>query len=85
MHPDDHELIRAGDTGVLVRSSPHGTPCSSWTWRGRPLPYVPMDDTWERPAEDPVAVRGWYELSGRTFSHLLGVAAWPHVLATLRE
>ncbi|PWG14890.1 acyl-CoA thioesterase [Streptomyces sp. V2] len=67
----------------LVWSSPHGTPCSSWTWRGRPLPYVPMDDTWPRPAEDPVAVRGWYERSERTFARLLPAARIPVSRAAL--
>ncbi|UUU22900.1 acyl-CoA thioester hydrolase/BAAT C-terminal domain-containing protein [Streptomyces sp. DSM 40750] len=46
---------------------------SSWTWRGRALTFVPMDDSWS-PAESgsgPVAVRGWYECSERTFAGLL--------------
>jgi uncharacterized protein len=52
---------------------------SSWTWRGRPLPFVPMDDSW-RPAEradGPVAIRGWYDLSERTFATHLDAAAIP--------
>lgn len=52
---------------------------SSWTWRGRPLPFVPLDDSWT-PAEPdgaPVAVRGWYERSERTFAHLLPPAEIP--------
>jgi len=52
---------------------------SSWTWRGQPLPFVPMNDSW-RPAEkdgDPVAVREWYDLSERTFATLLEAAAIP--------
>ncbi|MFE9453921.1 acyl-CoA thioester hydrolase/BAAT C-terminal domain-containing protein [Streptomyces sp. NPDC006739] len=55
-------------------------PCrSSWTWRGRALPFVPMDDSWT-PAEadgEPVAIRGWYELSERTFAGLLPAAGIP--------
>ncbi|WP_069758726.1 acyl-CoA thioester hydrolase/BAAT C-terminal domain-containing protein [Streptomyces sp. LUP47B] len=52
---------------------------SSWTWRGRPLPFVPMDDSW-RPAEradGPVAIGGWYDLSERTFATRLDAAAIP--------
>ncbi|MGW4696521.1 acyl-CoA thioester hydrolase/BAAT C-terminal domain-containing protein [Kitasatospora cineracea] len=43
---------------------------SSWTWRGRPLPFVPMDGSWTsaEPAGVPVAIRGWYEQSERTFA-----------------
>ncbi|MEV6012995.1 acyl-CoA thioester hydrolase/BAAT C-terminal domain-containing protein [Streptomyces sp. NPDC051976] len=46
---------------------------SSWTWRGRALPFVPMDDSWtpEEPSGEPVATRGWYERSERAFAHLL--------------
>lgn len=53
---------------------------SSWTWRGRPLPFVPYDDTWEGfgPDDDgPVAVRGSYELSERTFAHRTAAAEIP--------
>lgn len=52
---------------------------SSWTWRGRPLPFVPLDDSW-RPAEradGPVAIGGWYDLSERTFAPHLAAAAIP--------
>lgn len=51
---------------------------SSWTWRGRPLSFVPMDDSW-RPAETdgPVSVRGWYDLSESTFDQRLDAAAIP--------
>ncbi|MFE3216146.1 acyl-CoA thioester hydrolase/BAAT C-terminal domain-containing protein [Streptomyces antimycoticus] len=50
---------------------------SSWTWRGVPLPFVPLDDSW-RPAgqgDGPVAIRGWYEQSERTFASHLDTAA----------
>ncbi|KUJ36691.1 acyl-CoA thioester hydrolase/BAAT C-terminal domain-containing protein [Streptomyces sp. NPDC093228] len=52
---------------------------SSWTWRGEPLPFMPMDDTWTPPEPHggPVAVRGWYEHSERTFAHLLAETAIP--------
>ncbi|ANS62526.1 BAAT/Acyl-CoA thioester hydrolase [Streptomyces lincolnensis] len=49
---------------------------SSWTWRGRPVPFVPMDDSWSSPAA-PVAIRGWYELSERTYATLLPAARIP--------
>lgn len=52
---------------------------SSWTWRDRPLPFVPLDDTWTpgEPDGTPVAVRGWYEQSERAFAHLLAEAEIP--------
>ncbi|MDO0929845.1 acyl-CoA thioester hydrolase/BAAT C-terminal domain-containing protein [Streptomyces sp. TG1A-8] len=52
---------------------------SSWTWQERPLPFVPMDDSWTptEPDSGPVAIRGWYELSERSFSHLLSPAEIP--------
>ena len=52
---------------------------SSWTWRRQPLPFVPLDDSWT-PAEpdgDPVAIRGWYELSERTHADRLAAADIP--------
>ncbi|MER6081078.1 acyl-CoA thioester hydrolase/BAAT C-terminal domain-containing protein [Streptomyces sp. NPDC001833] len=52
---------------------------SSWTWREQPLPFVPMDDSWTpiEPGDDPVAIRGWYELSERRFAGLLARAEIP--------
>lgn len=52
---------------------------SCWTWRGSPLPFVPMDDSWTppQPGRGPVAVRGWYELSQATFAGLLPAAEIP--------
>ncbi|MGW9118284.1 acyl-CoA thioester hydrolase/BAAT C-terminal domain-containing protein [Streptomyces sp. NPDC055663] len=57
-------------------------PCrSSWTWRGEPLPFVPYDDSWApapaRPEGGPVAVRGWYEQSRRTFADRVDAARIP--------
>ncbi|WP_241844573.1 acyl-CoA thioester hydrolase/BAAT C-terminal domain-containing protein [Kitasatospora sp. CB01950] len=52
---------------------------SCWTWQGRPLPFVPMDETWT-PTESPgrpVAVRGAYEQAARTFPDALPPAAIP--------
>lgn len=50
---------------------------SSWTWRGRPLAFVPMDDDWRSTDEagGPVAIRGWYEQSERTFAERVEAAA----------
>ena len=52
---------------------------SSWTWRGQPLPFVPLDDSWTPadPGKGPVAIRGWYELSERSFAHQLPLAEIP--------
>lgn len=52
---------------------------SSWTWRGRPLPFVPGDDSWTPDEHDdgPLAIRGWYERSERTAAHLLPRAEIP--------
>ncbi|MEU9454491.1 acyl-CoA thioester hydrolase/BAAT C-terminal domain-containing protein [Streptomyces sp. NPDC048277] len=52
---------------------------SSWTWRGQALPFVPMDDSWTPVASGsgPVAIRGWYELSVRSFAHLVPMAEIP--------
>lgn len=52
---------------------------SSWTWQGRPLPFVPLDETWtsSEPSGSPCAIRGWYERSARTFAHRLPPARIP--------
>ncbi|MET7477475.1 acyl-CoA thioester hydrolase/BAAT C-terminal domain-containing protein [Streptomyces sp. NPDC005648] len=53
---------------------------SCWTWRGRALPFVPLDDSWvpeETERDGPVSVRSWYELSERTFAGRLAAAAIP--------
>ncbi|WP_177240076.1 hypothetical protein [Streptomyces monashensis] len=38
-----------------------------------------MDDSWQatKKGDGPVAIRGWYELSERTFARHLNVAAIP--------
>lgn len=52
---------------------------SSWTWQGQPVPFVPMDDSWTaaQPSSAPVAIRGRYERSEKTFSHLVPAAEIP--------
>ncbi|MFF7341972.1 acyl-CoA thioester hydrolase/BAAT C-terminal domain-containing protein [Streptomyces sp. NPDC008163] len=61
------------------RDGAHHPYRSSWTWQGQPLPFVPMDDSWtpSEPDSGPVAIRRWYELSDRTFAHLLPPAEIP--------
>jgi len=49
---------------------------SSWTWRGRPLPFVPYDDTWPE-SSPPVAYRTLYEQSLATYPAAAGAAAIP--------
>lgn len=39
-------------------------PRSKWTWRGEPVPFVPMRRDWE-PDAAPVAFTPWYEASRR--------------------
>lgn len=39
-------------------------PRSKWTWRGEPVPFVPMCRVWE-PEASPVAFTPWYEASRR--------------------
>lgn len=52
---------------------------SSWTWQGEPLPFVPLDETWEpEPREDGlVSLRGWYERSGELDPDQYEAAAIP--------
>jgi hypothetical protein len=51
---------------------------SSWTWQGRPLPFVPYDESW-MPAEGdgPVSFRSLYEQSLRTDPDVAAAAAIP--------
>ncbi|MDV9199896.1 acyl-CoA thioester hydrolase/BAAT C-terminal domain-containing protein, partial [Streptomyces sp. Wh19] len=64
--------------GTDGRARPHR---SSWTWRGEPLPFVPYDDSWTPapapPEGGPVAIRGWYEQSRRTFAGRVDAARIP--------
>lgn len=54
-------------------------PCrSSWTSEGRPLPFVPYDDTWQPVAGDgPPRYRGLYEQSLHTYSEHVAAATIP--------
>ncbi|MEU7901052.1 hypothetical protein AB0B45_50545 [Nonomuraea sp. NPDC049152] len=52
---------------------------SGWTWQGRPLPFVPYDNSWA-PAEPegaPVSGLGWYERSLAAYADRLPAAAIP--------
>lgn len=52
---------------------------SSWTWHGEPLPFVPLDETWEPEAREDglVSLRGWYEHSRRLYPEQYDSAAIP--------
>jgi hypothetical protein len=56
-------------------------PCRScWTWRGRPLDFVPMDEAWAAQRlrlEGPVAIRGWYDASEHSHADRLAAARIP--------
>ncbi|PYC79748.1 acyl-CoA thioesterase [Streptomyces tateyamensis] len=57
---------------------------SSWSWRGRPLPFVPAaGDAWEPEGGSggPVAIRGWYELSEQSYPERLAAAGIPVEIA----
>ncbi|MEV6019952.1 MULTISPECIES: acyl-CoA thioester hydrolase/BAAT C-terminal domain-containing protein [unclassified Streptomyces] len=75
LSPTSHVWCNIGP-GLDGEDRPHR---SSWTWRGQPLPFVPVDDCWTpaEPEGDPVAIRGWYELSERSSAHLLSRAEIP--------
>lgn len=49
---------------------------SSWTWRGKPLEFVPYDPDWT-PDRDPAAFRGLYEASLERFAGTVQRAAIP--------
>ena len=56
-------------------------PCRScWTWKGRPLDFVPMDELWaveRQHLEGPVAIRDWYDASEHSYAHRLASARIP--------
>ena len=55
-------------------------PRSSWTWRGQPLPFVPMDGTWlseHWPPQGLLDMRDWYEHSERLYPEHAETAAIP--------
>ncbi|OPC77638.1 hypothetical protein B4N89_42895 [Embleya scabrispora] len=55
-------------------------PCrSGWTWQGRPLPFVPYDESWQptEPEGAPVSVLGWYERSLAAHPDRLAAATIP--------
>ncbi|WP_393061589.1 acyl-CoA thioester hydrolase/BAAT C-terminal domain-containing protein [Streptomyces sp. LN549] len=58
------------------RTRPHR---SSWTWRGKPLPFVPYDEAWTpvEPDGEPVSVLDWYEQSLRTSAGRVPAASIP--------
>jgi hypothetical protein len=51
---------------------------SSWSWEGRPLPFVPYDEAWAPPAgQQPVSFRPLYEASLRAHPEAAAAAAIP--------
>ena len=51
---------------------------SSWSWAGRPLPYVSYDETWVAPdGQQPVSFRSLYEASLRAQPEAVAAAAIP--------
>lgn len=51
---------------------------SSWSWVGRPLPFVPYDESWAPPAgQQPVSFRPLYEASLRAHPEAAAAAAIP--------
>jgi len=66
-----------GGSGADGKPHPHR---SCWTWRGKPLAFVPMDDAWaleRRHLKGPIAIRGWYDASERTYADRLAMAEIP--------
>ncbi|MER7727769.1 acyl-CoA thioester hydrolase/BAAT C-terminal domain-containing protein [Streptomyces sp. NPDC096323] len=52
---------------------------SSWTWRDKPLPFLPYDSTWTpaEPEGGPVSILRWYEQSLLAFADRVPAAAVP--------
>ncbi|MEY9873116.1 hypothetical protein ABH931_002597 [Streptacidiphilus sp. MAP12-33] len=52
---------------------------SSWTWQGEPLPFAPLDETWEPVARQDglVSLRGRYESSRDRYPEAYRAAAIP--------
>lgn len=53
---------------------------SSWTWRGEPLPFVPLDEAWKPESQDEdglVSLRGWYERSRELYPERYETAVIP--------
>ena len=50
---------------------------SSWTWKGKPIPFVPYDDRWVEPTTKPVAYRPLYEQSLAAFAQKVEQASIP--------
>ncbi|MFI6316552.1 acyl-CoA thioester hydrolase/BAAT C-terminal domain-containing protein [Nonomuraea sp. NPDC050556] len=52
---------------------------SSWTWQGRPLPFVPYAESWtpKEPEGEPVSVLDWYERSLVVYADRVPAAGIP--------
>jgi pimeloyl-ACP methyl ester carboxylesterase len=60
----DSVIAFAPSAYVWGRNLEDGSCRSAWTWRGRPLPFVPYDPDWE-PDDDPPSFTGLYRDSAR--------------------
>ncbi|MBO2452519.1 hypothetical protein J4573_35885 [Actinomadura barringtoniae] len=57
--PRIHSVIAVSPSSVVWEGLGGRPPRSSWTWRGRPLPFVPYDETWQ-PGPEPVSYASLY-------------------------
>jgi len=55
-------VIALAPTAYVWGWNEGGQQTSAWTWRGEPLPFVPLDLDW-RPDTDPPSFTGWYRQS----------------------
>jgi pimeloyl-ACP methyl ester carboxylesterase len=77
LHPGVDAVVAFAPSDVVwagVRTD--GSVTSHWTLGGTPLPFVPLDDTWEAESEVPAFV-GCYRASRRRFADRLAEAAIP--------
>jgi hypothetical protein len=80
LDPRVDAVIALSPSSVVWGWTTAGSNVSSWTWQGRPLPYVPIDNSWLASVpsgEGPVAIRSWYEQSELTYASLVPAAEIP--------
>jgi pimeloyl-ACP methyl ester carboxylesterase len=77
LHPRADAVIAFAPSDVTWAGvRPDGSLTSHWTFDGAPLPFVPLDDTWEPDDQTPAYV-GLYEASRQRFSDRASDAAIP--------
>ncbi|MFI6673945.1 acyl-CoA thioester hydrolase/BAAT C-terminal domain-containing protein [Kribbella sp. NPDC050470] len=61
---DEHvdAVIALAPTAYVWAWNDAGHQTSAWTWQGEPLPFVPLDLTWQ-PDDDPPSFTPWYRQS----------------------